>query len=109
MNLGILSTVWKRFWPTRDSKNSSSGGGSNQQQRCSSPTPVSFETETLTTNAFGAYSALNDQLLRCIMTGKSESAEAEAIRDQMDDLWKKMSLPEQDAIRRHNEAALGET
>lgn len=109
MNLGILSTVWKRFWPMRGSKNSSSGDENSQPQRCSNPTPANLETETLTTNAFEAYSALNDQLLRCIMSGEGDSKAADDVRDCMDDLWKKMSLTEQNAIRRYNETALGET
>ena len=109
MNLGILSTLWKRLWRMNGSNASSNGVVSNRPQSSSNPNPVSLETETLTTNGFEAYSALNDQLLRCIMTGKGESEEADAIRDQMDDLWKKMSLTQQDAIRRHNEAKMANT
>lgn len=41
------------------------------------------------------------------MTGKSESAEAEAIRDQMDIHWKHLSLTQQEAMRLRNEKAIG--
>jgi hypothetical protein len=107
MNFGIFTTVWRRFWPTRNSKNSSSGDGSSPQPPCSNRTPQRVETETLTTNGFEAYSDLNDRLLRCIMSGKGESEEADKLRDLMDDHWYKMSIAEQDAIRRHNERVLG--
>ena len=109
MNLGILSTLWKQLWQMNDSNAFLDGVVSNLPQSSSSPAPVSLEIETVTTNGFEAYSALNDQLLRCIMTGKGESAEADAIRDQMDEHWYKMSLTQQDAIRRHNETALKDT
>ena len=109
MNLEILSTLWNLFSPMKGSKNSSSGEGSSQQQRCSNPTPVSLETETLTTNGFEAYNYFNDQLLHCIMTGKGESDEAEDIRNKMNDLWQHMSLEEHTAIRRHNETQMANT
>lgn len=107
MNLGILTTLWKRFWPMKNSRNSSSGDASNQQQRCLNPTPVSLETETLTTNGFESYCELNDQLLKYILSGAGNSDKADAIRDQMDDHWYKMSNAQQDAIRKHNEQVLG--
>lgn len=106
MNLGILSILWKRFWPTRGSKSSSDGGLSSHQQRYSNPSPVSFGTETLTTNKFEAYIYFNDQLLHFIMTGRGDSDEAEDIRNKMNDLWQHMSLTEHTAIRRHIEKAL---
>ena len=92
----------------RGSKNSSSGGVNNQQQRRSSPLPVNFEIETLTTNSFEKYSALNDQLLRLILLGEGDGAVADDVRDLMDEYWYKMSLTEQNAIRQHNETALGD-
>jgi hypothetical protein len=41
------------------------------------------------------------------MTGQGDSQYADDIRDLMDDYWYKMSAVEQDAIRTHNEKALG--
>lgn len=107
MNLGILLTPWRLFCPTKASKSFSSGGSSNLQRPCSSQTLESFGIVIPTTDHFEAYSFLNDQLLRCIMTGKSESAEAEAIRDQMDIHWKHLSLTQQEAMRLRNEKAIG--
>lgn len=108
MNLGILLTPWRLFSPTKSSRNSSNGEGNNLPRHSSNPLPVNTETETLTTNGFESYNALNEQLLRCIMTGKGDSKEADDIRDQMDVYWYKMSAAQQDAIRRHNETALGD-
>lgn len=41
------------------------------------------------------------------MTGKGDSEEADAIRDNMDVHWYKMSLTEQNLMRERNEKALG--
>lgn len=106
MNFGILSILWKLFSPTRASRSSSSGDLNSLQRLCSSQAQESFGAESPTVNHFAAYSGLNDQLLRCIMTGKSESDEAEFIRDQMDYHWRRMSLTEQELMRAHNEKTL---
>ena len=47
--------------------------------------------------------ALNTQILRCIMSGQSEIQEADAIRDLMDDTWKKMTHEKQREFRRETE------
>lgn len=55
---------------------------------------------------FQEYAELNDQLLRCILTGRSETKEANEIRDQMDKRWKMLSFTEQELMRKRNEARL---
>lgn len=57
---------------------------------------------------FKVYGQLNDQLLGFILSGRSDTKEADDIRDQMDSHWAKMSKHEQDMMRRRNETALSE-
>lgn len=106
MNLGILTTLWNQWWQMNDSNASSNGDESSPQRLSSSLSMESLGIETLTTNGFEEYNALNDQLLRCIMTGKGSTDEAEGIRNRMNDLWQHMSLEEHTAIRRYNETAI---
>lgn len=107
MNLGILTTAWKRFWQKRDSKNSLNGDESNPPRLSSSPNQPKVVTETLITNGFEEYSALNERLLHLILSGKGDSNETDIVRDEMDRRWYKMSAVQQDAIRKMNERFLG--
>jgi exoribonuclease II len=49
---------------------------------------------------FESYAELNERLLRCILTGRSETKDANEIRKQMDEHWKQMSSIEQDLMRK---------
>lgn len=51
-------------------------------------------------NHFESYSKLNERLLGIIFSGKSESLEADKLRNEMDDHWKQMSSVEQDLMRK---------
>lgn len=107
MILGILTILWRRFWPMRGFKNSSDGDASNQQRLSSNPTQQKVGTETLITDGFEEYSALNEKLLHLIISGRGDSKETDIIRNEMDRRWYKMSAVQQDAIRKMNERFLG--
>jgi len=57
-------------------------------------------------NHFDEYAALNEQLLHFIMSGQGDMKQADDVRDRMDEHWSKMSLVEQDLMRKRNEKAL---
>lgn len=52
---------------------------------------------------FECYAMWNDELLKCIMSGRAESTDADVIRSEMDKCWAKMTPTEQDKMRRRNE------
>lgn len=52
---------------------------------------------------FECYAMWNDELLKCIMTGRAESTDADIIRGNMDRYWAMMTPEEQDQMRKRNE------
>ncbi len=57
-------------------------------------------------NHFEEYQSLNQSLLQFIITGESDSDDADTVRDMMDIHWGRMSKEEQKLARTINESQL---